>query len=101
MHCRDADRLGTVIKRAENGNMEGKLDIPLKTAEEFLAELRHLEALRQPITAKAVSQARSMKSPPLTVCNLLLATMMVLGEDEKKAMVRQVQVTCVIYVFFK
>ncbi len=82
MEDRDGNRLEAAIKAAEEGAQ--LLGIPLEKAKEFLALLRTAEVLRKPIDLNTVAEVKSYLNPPLVVHDVIIATLIVLGEDEKK-----------------
>ncbi len=76
------------------------VDIPLETGQEFLEQQKRIKALRVPITQKTVAELRSYPKPPQIVKDVMLATLIVLGEEERKVTeVRQEQTMTVTSVY--
>ncbi len=80
----NGDRLAMVIQRAEQTNMDGKLDISLILAKEFLIQLRHLETIRGTITRPGTEEMRALGKPPEIMKSVITATLIILGEEESK-----------------
>ncbi len=88
MQDRDPDRLEAAILAAEEDGMDGQLDMPLETAKEFLAQQRRLEELRDPIHQLSVAEIKSFDKPPPIVHTVIVAMLMMLGDEEKRMKVK-------------
>ena len=87
MRDHDIANLEADIMAAQNAGMDGKLVIDLEKAKEYLAQLKRLEELRQPVLAVhhiTVAEIRSYDKPPPVVHQVMVATLMLLGDKENR-----------------